>query len=316
MAKNKAELLTEAKALGLEVTEKQTVVEITAAIKAAQDTKKPVVAKAGKRSAKSIEEQAEKEAKEERKVAKTDSEAKPKVHQKPTRSKLERRSKSYRQKAEVIDRNKQYSLPDGVVLALKTSPVKFDATVELHVRLNVDPKQADQNIRDSVVLPAGSGKTLRVAVIGEADDVAAAKKAGADIAQGEELLATLDKGEVGFDVLIAVPSMMPKLGKYARILGPKGLMPNPKSGTVTKDVSKAVTEAKAGKIEYRVDESGIVHVPIGKVSFGAEKVTQNAQAILSSIKSNKPSSIKSAFVSSIYITTSMGPSVPVTTSAV
>jgi large subunit ribosomal protein L1 len=270
-------------------------------------------AKAGKRSAKAIKEAEEKQAKEERKVqtAEEQAEAKPKAQQKPARSKLERRGKNFRKAAELIEKGKVYNLAQALELATKTNPAKFDATVELHVRLGVDPRQADQNLRDTVVLPAGTGKTVRVAVFADVDDAAAAKKAGADIAAGDEFLQQLDKSTIDFDTLIATPAMMPKLGKYARLLGPKGLMPNPKSGTVTTDVSKAVTEAKAGRVEYRVDSTGIVHVGVGKVSFGDKKLVDNTRALLASIKANKPASIKGTYVKSVFITTSMGPSIPV-----
>ena len=276
---------------------------------------KVVTAKAGKRSAKAIKEAGEKQAKEERKakIAQETGEASPgpKTAQKPSRSRLERRSKGFQKAAQLIDDTKVYGLNEALELAVKTSPVKFDATVELHVRLGVDPKQADQNIRDTVVLPAGTGKTVRIAVIADAAGVAAAKKAGADIAGSDEFLQELDKGVFDFDILVATPAYMPKLGKHARTLGPKGLMPNPKSGTVTTDVTKAVTEAKAGRVEYRVDSTGIVHVGLGKVSFGAAKLLQNTQTILNSIKQNKPSGLKGNYVKSIFVTTSMGPSVSV-----
>lgn len=275
------------------------------------------VAKAGKRSEKALKEAEEKQAKEERKAAKADeyAETKPKTVQK-IRSKLERKGKNYRKVAESVDKTKVYALGEAIDLALKTSPVKFDATVELHINLGVDPRHADQNLRDTIVLPAGTGKTVRVAVFADVDDVAIAKKSGADIAAGDEFLQQLEKGVIDFDILIATPAMMAKLGKYARTLGPKGLMPNPKSGTVTSDVAKAVNEAKAGRLEYRVDSTGIVHVGFGKVSFGADKLTQNARAVLASIKSNKPASIKSAYVKAIHITTTMGPSIKVDTSEV
>ncbi len=271
------------------------------------------LAKAGKRSAKAVAEVEEKQAKEVRKATKTEesTDAKPKKAVKPAHSRLERRSKNFRKAAELIEKDKSYTVSDALELAIKTSSVKFDATIELHVRLGVDPKQADQNIRDTIVLPAGTGKTVRVAVLADVDDVTAAKKAGADVAGGDEFLQQLDKGTIDFDVLVATPAMMPKLGKYARVLGPKGLMPNPKSGTVTPDVAKAVKEAKAGRVEYRVDSTGIVHVGAGKVSFGADKLAENVQAILASIKSNKPASVKSGYVRSIFVTTTMGPSIPV-----
>lgn len=274
-------------------------------------------AKAGKRSEKALKETEEKLAKEERKAQATETENqdKPKPAQAPVRSRLERRAKGYRASAEKIE-NKNYSLKEALDLATKTSHVKFDAGVELHVRLGVDPRQADQNLRDTVVLPAGTGKTVRVAVFADADHIAAAKKAGADIAASEEFLQQLDKGTIDFDILIATPATMPKLGKYARLLGPKGLMPNPKSGTVTTDVAKAVTEAKAGRVEYRVDSTGIVHVGVGKVSFGTGKLLENAQAVVASIKANKPSGLKGNYVKSVYITTSMGPSIRVSESEI
>jgi large subunit ribosomal protein L1 len=211
----------------------------------------------------------------------------------------------------LIDKNKEYSTRDAIDLAIKTATTKFDSSLELHIRLGVDPRQADQNIRETLVLPSGSGKLVRVAVFGEPDDVVVAKKAGAEIAGAEEFLQQLEKGLIDFDVLVATPAVMAKLGKYARILGPKGLMPNPKSGTVTKDVAKAVEQAKAGKVEFRVDEQGIVHLGVGKVSFGTDKLLDNVQAVFSSIKAAKPSSIKGNYVNTIYITTTMGPSIKV-----
>ncbi len=276
--------------------------------------KKKATAKAGKRSEKAIKEVEKKVAKEERKAkAKEDAveaESKPKLLTKPARTRLERRSKSYRKSAELIEKDKEYTLPEAIELAINTSTVKFDASVELHLRLNVDPRQAGQNIRQTVVLPAGSGKTVKIAVFADADDVAKAKKAGADIAASDEFMQQLDKSELNFDILIAAPAFMPKLGKYAKLLGPKGLMPNPKSGTVATDITKAVTEAKAGKVEYRVDSTGIIHLSIGKVSFGTDKLLLNVKAIFESIRSAKPASVKGTFVKSIYLGSTMGPSIP------
>lgn len=325
MAK-KADLLAEAKKLKLDVTEKNTITEIEAAIanvaKAQEEAAKPatdqpeveqVVAKAGKRSAKALAEAEEKAEKEERKAHKDEEEAKPSkpAYVQKTRSKLERSGKKFREATKLVEKDKEYSTKDALELAVKTSTTKFDGTVELHVRLNVDPKQADQNIRETIVLPAGTGKTVRVAVFGEADDVTAAKKAGADVAGADEFLQQLDKGVIDFDVLVATPAVMAKLGKYARVLGPKGLMPNPKSGTVTKDVAKAVEQSKAGKVEYRVDETGIIHLGVGKVSFGADKLFENTQAIFASIKGAKPASLKGNYVNTIYVSTTMGPSIKV-----
>lgn len=272
-------------------------------------------AKAGKRSSKAIAEKEAKVAKEERKAAikAGEEEPKPKVIVK-TRTKLERAGKKLREVSALVDKSKEYSLKEAVDLAIKTTTTKFDATVELHVNLNVDPRQADQNIRGQLVLPAGTGKTVRVAVLADGPDAEAAKKAGADIAGTDDLFAELDKNQVNFDLLIATPTQMAKLGKYARLLGPKGLMPNPKSGTVTPNVEKAVKEAKAGRVEYRVDSTGIVHLGIGKVSFGEAKLMENLEATLASIKSSKPASVKSSFIQSIYLSTSMGPSVKISTS--
>ncbi len=324
MAKTKAELLDEAKALNLEVTTKNTIAEITAAIEA-EGAEAPAVetevktAKAGKRSEKALKEadvKTEKvEAQKHRDEEKAEEAAKPKQPQRVT-SKLDRAAKGYRKSVELLEKDKDYTLKEAIDLAVKTSHVKFDATVELHINLGVDPRQADQNLRDTIILPAGTGKSVRVAVLADADGVAAAKKAGADIAGEEDFLQQLDTGKFDFDVLVSTPQMMAKLGKYARTLGPKGLMPNPKSGTVTTDVTKAVTEAKAGKVEYRVDSTGIVHVGVGKVSFGNDKLHQNIRAILNSIKANKPSSLKAAYVKSMHLATTMGPSIKVDVSEV
>ncbi len=271
------------------------------------------LAKAGKRSPKAVAEAEQKLVKEERKKsAEAEPADQPKPVQKPSRPKSERAGKKYREVIKLIDKTKTYSLPEALELATKTSTTKFDATVELHVNLGVDPKQADQNVRDTLALPSGTGKTIRLAVLAEADDAAAAKAAGADIAGSDSLFESLDKDQIDFDVLVATPNMMPRLGKYARLLGPRGLMPNPKSGTVTTDVAKAVAEAKGGKVEYRVDQAGIVHLGIGKVSFGPAKLQANADAVMASIRAAKPASLKGNYITSIHVTTSMGPSISVT----
>ncbi|MDD3035660.1 MAG: 50S ribosomal protein L1, partial [Candidatus Saccharimonadaceae bacterium] len=223
----------------------------------------------------------------------------------------ERRGKNYRKVAELIEKNKVYSLSDAMELATKTSPSKFDASIEVHCRLGVDPRQADQNIRATVVLPNGTGKTVRVAVFAPETEHTAAKKSGADIVGDEDFLKQLDKEELNFDILVATPQYMPKLGKYARLLGPRGLMPNPKSGTVAANVAKAVIEAKAGKVEYRVDKQAIVHLAVGKVSFGALKLEENAKAFFESLKNQKPTGLKGIYVKSIAISTTQGPSVKV-----
>ncbi|PJE65173.1 50S ribosomal protein L1 [Candidatus Saccharibacteria bacterium CG10_big_fil_rev_8_21_14_0_10_47_8] len=279
----------------------------------AKDTDKPSepLAKSGKRSAQALEEAQEKKAKETRKAKKTTTESQEakKSTKKPTRSKLERAGKKFREAAKLVDKSKTYTLVEALELATKTSPTKFDATVELHINLNVDPKQADQNIRGVVALPAGTGKPVRVAVLADADDAGKAQKAGADIVGSDELFQQLDKENINFDVLIATPALMQRLSKYARLLGPRGLMPNPKSGTVTADVAKAVAEAKAGRVEYRVDSNGIIHLGIGKVGFGASKLTQNAEAVIASIRAAKPAGLKSTYIKSLYISSTMGPSI-------
>ncbi|MBQ9018346.1 50S ribosomal protein L1, partial [Candidatus Saccharibacteria bacterium] len=211
---------------------------------------------------------------------------------------MERRGKKYQEAYKLVEKGKVYALKDALELAIKTSPVKFDASVEAHVRLGVDPRQADQNIRTTIVLPNGNGKTVRVAVFAPLDVCKAAKEAGADIAEDEEFLKQLEKGTIDFDVLISTPAYMPKLGKFARLLGPKGLMPNPKAGTVTMDVAKAVSESKAGKVEYRVDKQSIVHIGLGKVSFGTDKLLENANTFFDSLKAQKPASLKGTYVKS------------------
>lgn len=328
MAK-KADLLAEAKKLKLEVSEKNTIAEIEAAIaessKKTESKDEDVVAerkaetaKAGKRSEKALKEADEKADKEARKAAgdttpkDADAEATKKKGAAPkVRPLIERRGKKYQEVAKLVDKNKVYSLSEAIELATKTNPSKFDASVEIHARLGVDPRQADQNIRTTVALPNGSGKTVRVAVFAPESDHAAAKKAGADIVGDETFIKALEKEEINFDILVATPAYMPKLGKYARLLGPKGLMPNPKSGTVATDVAKAVTEAKAGKVEYRVDKQAIVHLSVGKVSFGTKKLEENAEAFLASLRSQRPSSLKGSYVKSLAISTTMGPGIKV-----
>lgn len=271
-------------------------------------------AKSGKKSKKHIEEVKAEEERQARKAERAAVEAageKPKGAKPVTRPRIERRGRKYQDAYKLVEKDKVYTLKEALELAMKTSPVKFDASVEAHVRLGVDPRQADQNIRTTIVLPNGNGKTVRVAVFAPLDVCKAAKDAGADIAEDEEFLKQLEKGEINFDVLISTPAYMPKLGKYARLLGPKGLMPNPKAGTVTMDVEKAVKDSKAGKVEYRVDKQAIVHIGLGKVSFGADKLLENANAFFDSLKAQKPASLKGTYVKSVFLTTTMGPSIAV-----
>jgi len=285
--------------------------EVAEVVEAKDETSTKSTAKAGKRSAKAVAEAEAKVEKEERKAARAEADAevaeKPKQPVKPTRSRLERRGKGYRKAAEAVEKGKVYSLAEALELATKTSSVKFDASVELHVNLGVDPRQADQNIRANLVLPQGTGKAVRIAVF--ADD----KIDGADLSGVDDITKQLEKGTIDFDILISTPANMAKLGKYARLLGPRGLMPNPKSGTVTTDIAKAVAEAKAGRVEYRVDSTGIVHLSVGKVSFGGSRLLENAQAVMSSIRAAKPASVKGAYIKAVHVTTTMGPSITVST---
>ena len=278
-----------------------------------QTTEPEKFAKSGKKSKKHIEEVKAEEERQARKAERKAEEAivKPKGATPITRSRLERRGKKYQEMAKLVEKGKVYNLKDAIDLAIKSNPAKFDASVEIHARLGVDPRQADQNIRTTIVLPNGNGKEVRVAVFAPLDVCKAAKAAGADIAEDEEFLKQLDKGTINFDVLISTPQYMPKLGKYARLLGPKGLMPNPKAGTVTMDVEKAVKESKAGKVEYRVDKQSIVHIGVGKVSFGADKLIENANTFFDSLKAQKPASLKGTYVKSVFVTTTMGPSIAV-----
>ena len=310
MAKDEAKELEKT-----EVVEESTeVVEQTSeADEVAESAEPEKFAKSGKKSKKHIEEVKAEEERQARKLERKASDAvvKPKGATPVTRPRIERRGKKYQAAAKLIEKGKTYNLKDAIDLAIKTSPAKFDASVEVHARLGVDPRQADQNIRTTLVLPNGNGKTVRVAVFAPLDVCKIAKNAGADIAEDEDFLKQLDKGTIDFDVLIATPQYMPKLGKYARLLGPKGLMPNPKAGTVTMDVEKAVKEAKAGKVEYRVDKQSIVHIGVGKVSFGVDKLLENTNAFFDSLKSQKPASLKGSYVKSVYITTTMGPSIQI-----
>jgi large subunit ribosomal protein L1 len=216
-----------------------------------------------------------------------------------------------------VDRTTLYDLHEALELTVKLAKAKFDETVEMAVRLGVDPRQADQNLRGTVALPHGTGRSVRVVVFAKGDKEAEAREAGADVVGSDELVKKIaDEGWLEFDSAIATPDMMGAVGRIGKILGPRGLMPNPKLGTVTFDVAKAVRELKAGKIEFRVDKAGIVHIPVGKVSFGAEKVRDNALAVLATLQRAKPSTAKGNYMIGIAVSSTMGPGVKVNPAAV
>ena len=220
--------------------------------------------------------------------------------------------KNYVESAKLIDKTKQYDANEALDICVKTAKAKFDETVEVHVRLGVDSRHADQQVRGAVVLPNGTGKTVRVAVFAKGDAAKAAEEAGAEIVGAEDLLQKI-QGEnfLDFDVCIAAPDMMGLVGRLGKVLGPRGLMPSPKAGTVTPDVAKAVTEAKAGKIEYRLDKTNIIHCPIGKASFGAEKLQENFDTLLDAIIKAKPAAAKGQYIKSCVVATTMGPGVKI-----
>ena len=218
-------------------------------------------------------------------------------------------SKNYKEALKLIDKTKAYAPKEAMEAVVSTSKAKFDETVELHVKLGVDGRNADQQVRGVCVLPEGTGKTVRVLVITRGDKAEEARKAGADIVGDDDIIAKIMGGWLDFDVCITTPDMMGAIGRCARILGPKGLMPNPKSGTVTMDVTKAINDVKAGKVEYRLDKQNIIHVRIGKVSFGAERLLNNLTTVMDAIVKAKPASAKGVYLKSVYVATTMGPSV-------
>ncbi len=210
-----------------------------------------------------------------------------------------------------VDAAKLYDLKEAVTLSKENAKAKFDETVELHVRLGIDTKKSDQQVRTNVVLPNGTGKTKKIAVITKGEKAEEAKKAGADLVGGDDLIEEITKGKMDFDVLVATPDVMKDLAKAAKVLGPRGLMPNPKAGTVTFEVAKTVAELKAGRIEFKADTYGIVHVPVGKASFDADKLFENAKAVIDAINKVKPSTSKGTYVKTVSVTSTMGPGIHV-----
>ena len=222
--------------------------------------------------------------------------------------------KKYVEAAKNIDRSVQYEADEAIALVKKTAVAKFDETIELHLRTGCDGRHAEQQIRGAVVLPNGTGKTVKVLVFAKGDKATEAEAAGADYVGADELIPKIQNdGWLDFDVVVATPDMMGVFGRLARVLGPKGLMPNPKAGTVTMDVTKAINEIKAGKIEYRLDKSNIIHVPVGKASFGEEQLKQNFDAIMEAIQKAKPSALKGQYLKSITLSSTMGPGVKIST---
>ncbi|MBP2058861.1 large subunit ribosomal protein L1 [Lactobacillus colini] len=222
---------------------------------------------------------------------------------------MAKHGKKYLEAAKKVDSSKFYTVEEAMKLAKETSYANFDATIEVAYNLSVDPKQADQQIRGSIVLPNGTGKTQKVIVFAEGPQAEAAKQAGADEVGGDELVAKIQDGYLDFDVVVATPMMMAKVGRLGRILGPKGLMPNPKTGTVTMDVAKAVQNVKAGQVEYRVDKQGLIHAPIGKVSFETDKLAENFNALRDVIVRARPASAKGQYIKSVAVSATFGPGI-------
>jgi large subunit ribosomal protein L1 len=270
----------------------------------------PHATKAGKRSAKAQREAEDEEARQEAKEQPQEAPAKvARRRQEP--NPLHQHGKKYREVAKRVEVGKSYPLEEALTLAKTTATTKFDSSLEVHIGLGVDPRQADQMVRASVVLPHGTGRSIRVAVVASEPKHAEAKAAGADRVGEADFMAEIEKGKLDFDLLIATPDMMSKLGKAAKILGPRGLMPNPKSGTVTADVATAVKQAKAGKIEFRIDKQAIVHQTIGKVSFNEDNLLANAKVLIGAVMSAKPSTTKGTYVKSMSVSTTMGPGIKV-----
>lgn len=276
--------------------------------KVEKKTKKEIVGVEVKADPKMSKNESVKKAEKKNKTEKSDS--KPKANKKDKLKNSEKKhSKKYRQAVELIEVDKIYPPQEAISLIKKTSTVKFDASVEVHVRLNIDPANSDQQVRGSLVLPAGTGRTKKVLAIVGTDKEKEAKDAGADYVGGEDMITKIEKGWLDFEVVVATPDMMSHLGKIGKILGTKGLMPNPKVGTVTNEIGKVTKNLKSGMIEYRADKNGIVHVIVGKVSFGEADLVKNYNELTDTLVKVKPNGVKGTYIKSIYVTTTMGPSV-------
>ncbi|MER3418780.1 MAG: 50S ribosomal protein L1 [Chloroflexota bacterium] len=224
---------------------------------------------------------------------------------------MSRHGKKYLEALKLVDRTRAYPVREAIALAKETSPVRFDATIEAHLRLGVDPRHADQMVRGTVVLPHGTGKTVRVAVFAQGDKAQEAMRAGADVVGAEDLVKRIEAGWLEFDVALATPDMMGQVGRLGRILGRRGLMPNPKAGTITFDLERTIREVKAGRVEFRVDKTGIVHVPIGKASFDDEALVENLAALVDAVVRAKPAGAKGQYLRSLTVASTMGPGIRV-----
>jgi large subunit ribosomal protein L1 len=280
-----------------------------------EDKEPDKTAKAGKRSAKSVREAEAEEARQQAKLERTEkdekAEAAPPRPKRQLPNPLHQHGKKYRKSQELIESGRLYPLEEALALAKKSSTTKFDSSVELHVNLGVDPRQADQMVRATVVLPKGTGKTTRIAVFADGKAATDAQAAGADIVGTDKLMADIEKGKLDFDILIATPDKMGVLGKVAKVLGPRGLMPNPKSGTVTPDTAKAVLESKAGRVEFRIDKQAIIHQTVGKASFGESDLLENTTALVQAILKAKPSAAKGTYIKAMAVATTMGPGIKI-----
>jgi large subunit ribosomal protein L1 len=262
-------------------------------------------------SEEAVKEEKKTTAKKETKTAKATAEKKSKKEKVKLPKEERKHSKKYREVAALVNKNNYYSLAEAIELTKKTSTTKFDSSVEIHIRLGVNPTAADQQVRGTVALPYGTGKTKRIAVICSTDKEKEAKDAGADKVGADTLIAEIEKGKIDFDILVASPDMMAQIGKLGKVLGTKGLMPNPKAGTVTPEVGKAVKELKAGRVEFKVDKDAIVHQTIGKVSFDAKKLEENYNVFMDAIKHAKPSGAKGTYMRSVNLSTTMGPGIKI-----
>ena len=272
-------------------------------------------AKAGKRSKKATEEEAELEQKETRKKVAAAKEAEHKSHVPTPKNMARAHSKAWREANQAIDQARQYGLKEAIELVQKMSKTKFDATMELHLNLGIDPRQSDQAVRTAAVLPSGSGKSVRVAVVAGEPDAAAAKAAGADVVDSDKIMTDIAAERFDFDVLITTPDQMPNLARHAKVLGPRGLMPSPKAGTVSNDVASTVREIKGGRVEIKADPSGIIHLAFGKVSFKADDLAANAAAVFEAVVKARPAAIKGVYIKSATVSATMTPGVTLDTAA-